>query len=83
MNASPAPALPGGVTLAAANLDAARAFDADLLGWTYAARAGPHPARAGATAAYAGGTPTTELEQAAAPARWWTVLAAGDDEAVR
>ncbi|WP_353898318.1 VOC family protein [Micromonospora harpali] len=83
MNASPAPALPGGVTLATPDLDAARAFYADLLGWTYAAPAGPHPARAGATAAYAGGTPAAELEQAAAPARWWTVLAAGDVEAVR
>ncbi|MFC8849996.1 MULTISPECIES: VOC family protein [unclassified Micromonospora] len=83
MNASSAPALPGGVTLATPDLDAARAFYAGLLDWTYAAPAGPRTGRAEVTAAYAGGTLAAELEPGAAPARWWTVLAASDAEAVR
>ncbi|MFG1848469.1 VOC family protein [Micromonospora carbonacea] len=83
MTAPPAPALPGGVTLATPDPDAARAFYTDLLGWAYAAPSGPHAGRTGATVAYAGGTPAAGLEPGAAPARWWTVLAAGDVGAVR
>lgn len=72
MKPSPAPAVPGGVELVTADLDAARAFYADLFGWTYT----------GSTA-LADGLPAADLRAGDAPAHWWTVFVADDAEAVR
>ncbi|MCX4471845.1 hypothetical protein OOK41_16270 [Micromonospora sp. NBC_01655] len=71
MHTTPTPAVPGGVELVSADLDASRAFYADLLGWTYA----------GSTA-FADGVPAAELRSGGAPARWWTVFAVDDSGAV-
>ncbi|MFC4147361.1 VOC family protein [Micromonospora mangrovi] len=76
MNASPAPAVPGGVELVTPDLDVARAFYTDLLGWTYTESAA-------GTTALADGLPAAHLRTGDAPARWWTVFAAEDAEAVR
>ncbi|WP_420884054.1 VOC family protein [Micromonospora sp. CPCC 205547] len=76
MNASPSPAVPDSVTLVTADVDAARAFYADLLGWTYTDSAD-------GTAALAGGQPAAELRVGDGPARWWTTFAVDDADVVR
>ncbi|MEH1014013.1 VOC family protein [Micromonospora sp. CPCC 206060] len=76
MTTSSVPAVPGGVALVTADVDAARTFYAALLGWTYAESAS-------GTTAVAGGEPAAELHSGAGPARWWTVFTVDDPEAVR
>ncbi|MBO4210916.1 VOC family protein [Micromonospora echinofusca] len=76
MTTSAVPAVPAGVALVTADVDAARSFYADLLGWTYAESA------AGITAV-ADGEPAAALHAGAGPARWCTVFAAEDPAAVR
>ncbi|MFF5176196.1 VOC family protein [Micromonospora sp. NPDC000089] len=72
MTASLAPAVPGRVTLVTPDPDAARAFHAELLGWTYA----------GDTALASDGQPAADLLTGQGPARWWTTFAAADPHAV-
>ncbi|MEU7618128.1 VOC family protein [Micromonospora rifamycinica] len=76
MNAPWTRPFPTGAELVTSDLDAARSFYQDLLGWTYQATAG------GCTA-FADGVPAAELRFGPAPARWWTVFGAADEATVR
>ncbi|SCL25260.1 hypothetical protein GA0074692_1926 [Micromonospora pallida] len=76
MSAPTTPAVPDRVELVTSDVDAVRAFYTDLLGWTYVDTA------EGVTA-FADGVPAAALRTGAGPARWWTVFAADDPQAVR
>ena len=76
MNATPAPAVPSCVELVTDDVDAACAFYAELLGWTYSSSAG-------GVAAFADGSAAAELRSGRTPARWWTVFAADQAADVR
>ncbi|MEV0158181.1 VOC family protein [Micromonospora sp. NPDC050686] len=67
---------PAGAELVTNDLDAARSFYHDLLGWTYTDTAD------GFTAS-ADGLPAAELRSGPAPARWWTVFGTAGAAAVR
>lgn len=68
--------IPVGAELVTNDLDAARTFYHDLLGWTWTEGAD------GLTAA-ADGAPAARLRSGPAPARWWTVFGAADATTVR
>ncbi|WBB80567.1 VOC family protein [Micromonospora sp. WMMD882] len=76
MSEPPVPAVPGGVELVTGDVAAARAFYAELLGWTY-------DTSGDRTVALADGVPAAELVAAAGAARWWAVFTAPDTAAVR
>ncbi|MGB2570880.1 VOC family protein [Micromonospora citrea] len=71
MNAPLTSPIPAGAELVTSDLDAARTFYHDLLGWTYTATAD------GFTASV-NGAPAAELRPGPAPARWWTVFGTAD-----
>ncbi|SCG54338.1 VOC family protein [Micromonospora halophytica] len=76
MNAPRTSPIPAGAELVTSDLDAARTFYNDLLGWTYTATAD------GFTASM-NGVPAAELRAGPAPARWWAVFGAADATAVQ
>ncbi|SCG76260.1 VOC family protein [Micromonospora coxensis] len=75
MNAPRTSPVPAGAELVTDDLDAARSFYRELLGWTYTDTAD-------GCVAVADGAPAAALRSGPAPARWWTLFGAADPAAV-